>query len=292
MKERRVRGPSRSPSSGASRRSRSARSSGAFGSPAGKPGEEWVAATFDTVFEGQGLLVVSKPAGLPTHRTSDARRPNLFDALRAAHPGVSLLHRLDADTSGVMLFTLDADWNPRLASLFEHGGIEKTYLAVVSNAHGMRECWTTESLIARARRRQNVYHSVSPEEAAHHDTARPARTLFRLRAAVGPLALVEARPITGRPHQIRVHLADEGLPIVGDRIYGGRLAPRLMLHAWTLTFNDPPTGKQWRFEAPIPPEIAQVAHVPQHVKVERGRSAAPHVSARRPGSARRGSAGR
>lgn len=238
--------------------------------PHQKPEAPWVPATFTVIFEGDGLLVVDKPAGLPTHRTSDARRPNLFDALLVRYPGASLLHRLDADTSGILLFTTDRTWNAPLAELFETGGIDKTYVAIVRGPHDLKASWTTKSYIARARRRQNVYHSIPDAEAPRNETAKVAETRFRSRPAKPGFFEIQATPITGRPHQIRVHLAEDGLPIVGDHIYHGMVASRLMLHARSLEFTDPRSARRLRFEAPLPPEIkdymqkSSAKHAAQH----------------------------
>lgn len=223
------------------------------------------------VYRDEYIIAVDKPAGLPTHRTSDPSRANLYDllcSLLAEEMGLKerpspselppekrpgLLHRLDAETSGLLLFTLRREMNASLAKQFEEHSIKKRYLALVSCSFKLPEIWTCSDPILRAERKRNRYRTARPDE-----EAMSATTHFRTVWQKDSVALIEARPVTGRPHQIRVHLSAGGTPIIGDSFYGkeqnsrrdgnGRRereekAGRLMLHACELVFEHPATGK-------------------------------------------------
>ncbi len=188
------------------------------------------------VYQDAELVAVDKPVGWLTHADGATGRPDVagfLAALLGGPPGVH--HRLDVDTSGVLVFSRSPAGARRLAQAFESGEAEKTYLAVVS---------------ARSTERGGVIEAEVP-------TARgkPARTRWSS-LRVGPnWTLVEASPLTGRTHQIRLHFAARGAPVRGDLRYGDPLdvrAPRLLLHALRLTIPGLP-----RLEAPPPPEFAR-----------------------------------
>jgi 23S rRNA pseudouridine1911/1915/1917 synthase len=225
------------------------------------------------VYRDEFIIAVDKPPGLPTHKTSDPSRANLYDLLCSLlaeemqmkerpsplpelppekRPG--LLHRLDAETSGLLLFTLRREMNASLAKQFEGHSIEKRYLALVSCSFKLPATWTCSDPILRAERKRNRYRTARPDE-----EGMSAVTHFRTVWQKNKVALIEARPVTGRPHQIRVHLSAGGTPIIGDTFYGkeqnsrrddiGRKereekAGRLMLHAYELVFEHPATGKR------------------------------------------------
>jgi 23S rRNA-/tRNA-specific pseudouridylate synthase len=195
------------------------------------------------------VLVVDKPAGLPMHATADASRPNLFDRVRAvlraegvAEPYLGLHQRLDRETSGAVLFTLDRAANAPIAQALSTGeGIAKTYHA----------------LCARPRVR---LPSAWREEGPLEPGGPLARTAFSVLRGAQDALLVEARPETGRKHQIRIQLASRGAPILGDARYGGGggPAPRVMLHAHRLAFRHPATGKSVTVTSPYPPDFAEL----------------------------------
>jgi 23S rRNA pseudouridine1911/1915/1917 synthase len=177
------------------------------------------------------LLFVDKPAGLLMHATADPSRPNLYDAVKALiadgrrEPYLGTHQRLDRDTSGVVLFTLDPAANAPLAAAFAAGGVAKTYHA----------------LCGRPRRPPP---SSWREEGPLGGDGPHAVTAFRVIGEWAQGLLLEARPATGRKHQIRIHLAGRGLPIVGDARYGGSPGPRVMLHALRLELGHPVTGRR------------------------------------------------
>jgi 23S rRNA pseudouridine1911/1915/1917 synthase len=184
------------------------------------------------------LLVVAKPPGVPTEPTRDPARPSVVSRLRAALglPAEAFLqvpHRLDVDTSGVLLVARDRATLAALGEAFRSRAIEKTYLAVV---HGRPEPGegTWSSFLAPVER---------SARATRHGSVRAggkkAVTDYRVLRGDGDRSLVQCRPRTGRTHQLRVHLAEAGHPIVGDELYGAPRGEharvgRFLLHAWRL----------------------------------------------------------
>lgn len=142
-----------------------------------------------------------------------------------------IVHRLDRGTSGVILFPKHRQAAAYLSELFKQGTIQKRYLALVAGTPPAEQ-WSADGPIGK----------VGTSRYGVMEGGRHARTLFRSLLTDAGRTLVEARPLTGRTHQIRVHLAAAGLPIVGDTTYGGSVAPRLMLHCAGLSF----TGRDGR----------------------------------------------
>ena len=202
------------------------------------------------VFEDAWLLAVDKPAGLATQGTWASDRHDLLALLKAQRPDLRLFlhHRLDQGTSGLLLFAKDAAANPGLATAFASRDMEKLYLARLS---APLDACTVEAPIGRLRgadpgRFGCVGDLLEPKS---------ARTDFRPAtgeetAGLVPGHYVVARLHTGRTHQIRVHLAHLGHPILGDTLYSGAASDRLWLHAWRLGLKHPVTGEDLRLEAP------------------------------------------
>lgn len=217
------------------------------------------------LYEDEWLIVVNKPAGLPTQPTLDEARDNLFAAVKkylARREGVvdaylALHHRLDRDTSGVILFAKAKAANAGVSKLFTDHLAQKTYHAICSVPAGrkLEREWVTRDFLGRlpGSGKQARYGAV-------HSGGDPAETGFKLLESFGRAAWVEARPRTGRTHQIRVHLSENGLPILADSLYGPRagaerLAPRLMLHAARLTFPHPIHQSEISVQAPLPEDF-------------------------------------
>ena len=202
------------------------------------------------LFEDDALLVLDKPAGLPTHETADPDRPSLT-AWAERHVGrrVFVHHRLDASTSGIVIFAKRAEANAALARQFADRLISKVYVAGVRAA-------AAASLPERLRIDEplrieaNGLVRVDPSgESATTDL----KLLSRTRDG---LTLLEVAPITGRKHQIRAHLAHLGIPIVGDVRYGGPRAVRVLLHAERVKFQHPTTGVPLSVTSPRPCEFS------------------------------------
>jgi RluA family pseudouridine synthase len=189
--------------------------------------------TAETVlYEDGEVVAVCKPAGFNSQRTPYQLKGTVEYAIGvylkcgASGEPVRIIHRLDRGTSGVMLFPKNRTAAARLSLQLKEGRVEKRYLALVSGVPPAGE-WLVDQPIAKV-------------GSARYGVARPgkeAQTGFRVVAQGDGAALVEARPFTGRTHQIRVHLAHCGLPIVGDSTYGGGSAARMMLHCCSMAFE-------------------------------------------------------
>ena len=200
------------------------------------------------------LAVVDKPAGLVVHpgagRASGTLVDALADLLAGGHPERrGIVHRLDRDTSGLLVVARSEEAHRRLTGLVRRRELERVYLALVRGSPRSRQ-GRIEAPIGRDRGDPT---RVSLDSAS----PRPAVTHFELRAVYGDLALLEVRLETGRMHQIRVHLAAIDLPVVGDRDYGvpEPALGRQFLHATRLAFPHPFTGERVDVESPFPPEL-------------------------------------
>jgi 23S rRNA (cytosine1962-C5)-methyltransferase len=192
------------------------------------------------VFEDEHLLAVNKPAGWNTHSPAPFAGEGLYEWLRRREPrwsGLSIIHRLDKDTSGLIVFGKTPAANRSLTRQFEKGLARKTYVLLTD-----RETTFTELRVRTALARVGERYVARPP----HAGANIAETVFR---RVGKT--IEASPLTGKTHQIRVHAAENGFPILGDVLYGGGPAPRLCLHAAQLTLEHPATGKPLSLSAPV-----------------------------------------
>ncbi len=220
--------------------------------------EAVAASGVDILFEDALLIVIEKPAGLLSIATATEREKtayhHLTDYVRQAKGSsrarVWIVHRLDRETSGLMVFVKSAE-----AKRVLQGGwsdVAKRYQAVVEGRlpaqEGTFESYLNESnpsKVFRAPRSERTRHAV---------------TRYRVMASGASRTLVELVPETGRRHQLRVHLADAGCPIVGDRKYGAKTDPadRIALHAYALEFSHPETGEDLRFDSPLPQELARL----------------------------------
>ena len=202
------------------------------------------------VFEDAHLLAVDKPAGIPTQGTWATDQHDLLALLRKQRPDLKLFlhHRLDLGTSGLLVFAKDAAANPSLTRQFTEGGVRKSYLARISEA--LEPC-TVDRPVGRVRHADPGRFGcegdlMDPRAALTGFETVPADVL----ATLEPGHWILARPRTGRTHQIRVHLASVGRPILGDRLYHGADSDRLWLHAWRLSLTHPVTGAPLELEAP------------------------------------------
>lgn len=185
------------------------------------------------LYEDAELIAVNKPAGINSQRTPYQLKGTLeywvseyFKAQGNSEPA-RVVHRLDRGTSGAMLFPKNRQGAARLSKQFQDGLVDKLYLALVCGRPDQEE-WSVDAPIGK----------VASARYGIVDGGKPSRTEFRMVASSGDLSLVEATPLTGRTHQIRVHLASLGLPILGDATYGGLSAGRMMLHCSAMTFQN------------------------------------------------------
>ncbi|HEY3380711.1 MAG TPA: RluA family pseudouridine synthase [Vicinamibacterales bacterium] len=220
-----------------------------------------LAPVIHVLYRDEWLVSVAKPAGLQTHAAADTRLDDLVSATRRLLnvPYLGVHHRLDRDTSGVVLFSLDPAANAGLAAAFADRAVDKVYHALTTpGARVPGRPWRVEGLLALS---GSGLRARMTRVAAG---GKRAETSFVVRQRLPRACVVEARPLTGRKHQIRAHLAECGLPILGDRRYGGPTAVggarvvRAMLHAVRLTLPHPVSGRSLRIECPYPEDFASL----------------------------------
>ncbi|HKB80244.1 MAG TPA: RluA family pseudouridine synthase [Thermoanaerobaculia bacterium] len=201
----------------------------------------------EILYQDPALLFVNKPPGIIVQRGYDPNEPVLLEEAIADAGPLFLLQRLDRGTSGVIFFSRLAEINARLTRQFETKQIRKCYVALCEGELG--EAQTIDAPLAR----------IGPISFGVRDGGKRAVTSLRpLRATAGG-SLVSVALHTGRTHQIRVHLAAIGHPIVGDWLYGVRNAPRPMLHAAQVALVHPLTGQPLRVSAPLPADFLEAA---------------------------------
>jgi 23S rRNA pseudouridine1911/1915/1917 synthase len=209
------------------------------------------------VYEDEHLLVIDKPAGLVVHPGAGRPRGTLVHGLlsrgisggaEADRPGI--VHRLDRDTSGLMVVARSSEAHRALQQLVRRRALERRYLALVRGRPQSRR-GRIEAAIGRDR-------SDPTRQSLDTDAPREAVTHFELEELLDGYALLRVRLETGRMHQIRVHLAAIGLPVVGAAVYGVRdeVLGRQFLHAATLAFPHPFTGDRVETFSPLPPDLA------------------------------------
>ena len=209
------------------------------------------------LYQDAHLAVVVKPCGMVVHPAAGNENGTLVNALLYAMDDLSgvggvkrpgIVHRLDKDTSGLMLVAKNDASHLDLSRQLHDHAMEKHYLAVVEGC--MKEPGGFIDLPIGRSRRDRKKMAVDP-------SGRPAQTEWRLLENLKGAALLDVHILTGRTHQIRVHMQSLHHSLAGDPIYGlknGVKVPRLMLHAWQLSFTHPRTGQRLRFCAPPPPE--------------------------------------
>lgn len=204
----------------------------------------------DILYEDDGLIVVCKPNGLPTQATLDPRRDHLYASVeRYLKKKCYLHHRLDVETSGLVLFVKKKELNKSVGEMFEKKKIRKHYLAVV-RPPPKEKSFVVENYLAKLKQKILKMHSVK-------SGGDKAITEFEVLQKDNIVALVKASPITGRTHQIRVHLSERGYPIIGDKLYGDESStePRMYLHAYKLEFIHPEKNIPVTIKTPIPKDF-------------------------------------
>jgi RluA family pseudouridine synthase len=217
-------------------------------------------AEIEILWRDDDLLFVNKPAGLPSQSTHDKNRPNLLSVVeKQTGERLFLHHRLDKDTSGVMVLGRTSRVNKGLTDIFRDHKISKTYWALAKKIAppGISKIsssgFLVDNFVAPVRGpKQKLMRMVQVKSGGWR-----AITEFRLIQELNFGLLVEAKPTTGRTHQIRIHLAGLKQPILGDTLYGGKSSevPRLMLHAKELRLPHPITAREITVEAPLPKDF-------------------------------------
>jgi tRNA pseudouridine32 synthase/23S rRNA pseudouridine746 synthase len=202
----------------------------------------------DVIHDDHELLVVNKPAGLlSVPGKGEALADCLITRLQAVYPQVLLVHRLDRDTSGVMVFALTPHAQRHLSAQFEARKVKKVYVARV---HG--DVAGSEGVVDLP---IGVDWPNRPRQMVDHENGRPAVTRWRVARRGDGETRMRLYPETGRSHQLRVHMLEIGHPILGDPLYADGAArefPRLMLHAESLRVAHPDGGKGLTFKAKVP----------------------------------------
>lgn len=229
------------------------------------------------VYEDEHLIAIDKPAGLPSQATVDDAVNHVYaevERLLRERDGrvgyLALHHRLDRGTSGVMILARSRAAGVGMASAFARRRVRKVYQALVEpiDGRGIAEAFTVHNRLARQRDASGRLRMVAVTSGGVE-----AETEFRIlrrfaspqaRSGRPPLAWLEALPRTGRTHQVRIHLSDVGLPILGDPLYGppprSRIeVPRLMLHAASLSLEHPVTSKPLCLVSPLPDDFLAMA---------------------------------
>jgi tRNA pseudouridine32 synthase/23S rRNA pseudouridine746 synthase len=201
------------------------------------------------LYRDDEFIVLNKPSGLLHVPGRDPRLSDCLDArMRLLYPTASVIHRLDRDTSGVVVMGLNKTAHAAIAIQFENRTTEKSYIARVYGVVAEEEGLIDLPLAIDPDRKPR--HRVDPIN------GRPAQTRWRVMAREDNATRMHLMPLTGRTHQLRVHMVSLGHPILGDPLYATDLAlaaaPRLQLHAASLTFRHPKTGEICTFDAPPP----------------------------------------
>ncbi len=227
-----------------------------------KAGPEPVDLPVAILYEDADLVVPSKPGNMPTHPSHDHYRDTVANALayRYRDDGTPFvfrpINRLDRETSGLLLVARNKLAAGRLTVSMQAGEIRKTYLAVLQG-DSLPDCGEIRLPLHRSAASIIVREICRPDA----PDAEPSLTRYRVLARSGGCCLAEASPVTGRTHQLRVHFAALGCPIVGDSLYGtpdlriGRQA----LHARSLSFPHPADGRRLTLAAPLPEDFAGLA---------------------------------
>lgn len=219
--------------------------------------EEGVPLSFDVLYEDCALLAVNKPSGLPTMPGGGFLQNTLLTLVRGRWPGASPLHRLGRGTSGIVLFALTGEAGSDLSRAWRDHDVEKTYRALASGIAAQDEYDINVPIGPVPYPRLGTVFAASA-------AGKPSHSRARVLARREGCTLFEVRISTGRPHQIRIHLASLGHPLVGDPLYSKGGAPKAAalpgdlgysLHAHRLRFKHPLDGQKVTIEAPTPAEL-------------------------------------
>jgi tRNA pseudouridine32 synthase/23S rRNA pseudouridine746 synthase len=205
--------------------------------------------SFRKVYQDRRVIVLDKPAGLPAvPGRGEDKLDSLSRRVQAAYPTARVVHRLDWATSGLMVMALDLAAERELGRQFAERIVEKRYVAVVRG-----EPTLDDGVIALPLRKD---FERPPRHCVDHVHGRTAITEWHVVERLGDRSRVELAPLTGRSHQLRIHLSQIGHPILGDTLYADEqtqaLADRLLLHAERLTFHHPDDGRRVTFTVPCP----------------------------------------
>lgn len=216
----------------------------------------------EILYEDASVIAVNKPAGLTVHAGAGALSGTLVNRLVHHFQSLSqvggelrpgIVHRLDKDTSGVLLVARNDAAHRNLSAQFAARTVEKRYLALVEGTVRMDSGRITRPIARDPVRRTRMTARIG----SNTGPGRTALTEYKVLERFAGFTFLEVRLGTGRTHQIRVHMADMGHRVVGDRLYRAAAAERMFLHAWRIGFLSPDTGERVTVEAPLPATLAQ-----------------------------------
>lgn len=201
--------------------------------------------------QDERLLVLSKPTGLlSVPGIGPEKHDCLATRVQQTYPQARIVHRLDRDTSGVIIMGLDADAHRELSRQFHDREVRKIYIAVVAG------CVEGDSGVIDLPMRKDMDPANAPRQVIDHEQGRPAVTHWRVLEREPQQTRLELKPVTGRSHQLRLHLQQIGHPILGDDLYAPpevlARADRLLLHAYELCIVHPSTAAPMTFTVPCP----------------------------------------
>lgn len=221
----------------------------------------------DILFEDEHVIVINKPAGMVVHPAKGNHTGTLvhgllfhneeiFEEMLDSYKRPGIVHRLDKETSGTLIVAKNLDVWATLKETFKQHDLDKIYLAIVIGSPE-KKMGTIEAPIGR--------HPTNRQRMAVVPEGKPSTSLYKVVAEANGCSLVKVKILTGRTHQIRVHMSHIGHPILGDPFYGGTPknspcpdAQRQMLHAWKLNIPHPISGEKMLFQAPIPADFIQI----------------------------------
>jgi len=226
--------------------------------------------SYSVIYEDEWMFCVNKPGNLLVHRAGKSFRNNLVYLLRRVHtppyPNCHPVHRLDRDTSGAVLFAKNAEHGAVFGNLFRDNSVAKRYVAAVRGRPDTETPFSINKPIARDK--SAAVGNAPCRFMVDESNGKPACTVIEgIRRFNNGYSLLTVRPLTGRTHQIRVHLASIGFPIVGDAVYGGDVnicinnkpVQRQALHCESLSFIHPYTNIECAISAPLPDDMKGIA---------------------------------
>ena len=225
--------------------------------------------SFELIYEDKDILVIAKPPGVVVHPAAGHRKGTLVHGL-LKHcddlPGISgierpgIVHRLDKDTSGVMVIAKSDKSHHGLVELFKMRRVKKVYYAIVAGRPASQSGCIVQAIGRHRGNRKKM-------AVLQHGGREAVTSWAVLEEFAAPVTYIEARPETGRTHQIRVHMAHLGYPVAGDTLYGTKLQKQLndkycikrqCLHAYSLSFEHPVTGEHLKFVSPVWPDMQTI----------------------------------
>lgn len=223
------------------------------------------------IYKDKNFIALDKPAGLLVHPTANSKEPTLVDWLLRQYPGIKkvgdpdrpgIVHRLDRDTSGIMLVAKNQKYFEYLKNLFQARAIKKTYRVLVrGRVMPKKGIIEKEIKIKSGTVKRTVFKGRSEKAAVTEYKLLKQFTLSLSNGQSADFTWLEVKPLTGRTHQIRVHLASIGHPVVGDKVYGPKKpnlvlpgTSRQVLHSYSLEFSPAP-GKRIKLAANLPEDI-------------------------------------